>query len=118
MILSELAAPGDAWLVADAIHDRMRTSIVAGDLHVRVTVSIGLTIARPGERPEDVLHRADVALYRAKDGGRSRTEADVSEDGIDEFGGSIDDDATGNDPDLPQPRRAADSTARTVPHDL
>ena len=45
---------------------------------MRVSVSIGLTIARPGERPEDVLHRADIALYRAKDGGRSRTEADVS----------------------------------------
>jgi diguanylate cyclase (GGDEF)-like protein/PAS domain S-box-containing protein len=128
VILSELAAPSDAWLVADAIHDRMRTSIVVGDLHVRVTVSIGLTIARPGERPEDVLHRADVALYRAKDGGRSRTEADVSEDGLAEFGGSVDEDGAVTDPDLPEPRcapsstaphsSASHSTARTVPHDL
>ena len=117
-ILSELAAPGDAWLVADAIHDRMRTSIVVGDLHVRVSVSIGLTIARPGERPEDVLHRADIALYRAKDGGRSRTEADVSEDGLDEFGGSVDVDDTVSDAELPGPRRASDGRSPTVLHDL
>ena len=120
VILTELAAPGDAWLVADAIHDRMRPAVVVGDLHVRASVSIGLTVARPGERPEDVLHRADVALYRAKDGGRSRTEADVSEDGLDEFGGSADDPPPDHDVDVavPLPRTSPSCDAPTVPHDL
>ncbi|MBN8488836.1 MAG: diguanylate cyclase [Burkholderiales bacterium] len=34
------------------------------------TASIGLVHARPGERPEDVMARADLALYAAKRGGR------------------------------------------------
>lgn len=36
------------------------------------TASAGLVQARSGERPEDVMARADVALYLAKDGGRDR----------------------------------------------
>lgn len=36
------------------------------------TASAGLVQARAGERPEDVMARADVALYLAKDGGRDR----------------------------------------------
>jgi diguanylate cyclase (GGDEF)-like protein len=118
VILPNLAAPEDGWLVADAIHDRMRAAIVVGDVHVRASVSIGLTIARPGERPEDVLHRADVALYRAKDGGRSRTEADVSEGAIDEFGGVADEAARAPECGLPAPRSTSGRTAPTVPHDL
>lgn len=35
-----------------------------------VTVSIGLVRAREGETPEEVIERADVALYHAKDNGR------------------------------------------------
>ncbi len=36
------------------------------------TASAGLVRGRSGERPEDVMARADVALYLAKDGGRDR----------------------------------------------
>lgn len=36
------------------------------------TASAGLVRARAGERPEDVIARADVALYQAKDRGRDR----------------------------------------------
>lgn len=36
------------------------------------TCSFGLAQARPGERPEDVLRRADGALYQAKQLGRDR----------------------------------------------
>ena len=95
-------------------------AIVVGDVRVRASVSIGLTIARPGDRPEDVLHRADVALYRAKDAGRGRTEADVSEGGIDEFGAVHGGRSSDVAPDvgLPVPRRPSGRTAPTVPHDL
>ncbi|WP_158679798.1 GGDEF domain-containing protein [Deinococcus sp. NW-56] len=38
----------------------------------RVTVSCGLAQAWPGEAAQDVLRRADAAMYRAKDEGRAR----------------------------------------------
>ena len=41
---------------------------------VAVTMSAGVATLRPGETPENLLLRADVALYRAKDRGRNRIE--------------------------------------------
>lgn len=40
------------------------------------TFSAGLSVWAPGESPDEVLARADTAMYRAKDSGRARTEAD------------------------------------------
>jgi diguanylate cyclase len=40
---------------------------------VFVTFSAGVTAYRPGERIEDALERADVALYQAKRAGKNRT---------------------------------------------
>jgi two-component system, cell cycle response regulator len=43
-----------------------------------VTVSIGLAdFAGPGDNAEEMLKRADRAMYRAKHGGRNRVEADM-----------------------------------------
>jgi diguanylate cyclase len=39
---------------------------------VRVTASIGLTQFQPGDTPQSVFDRADLALYTAKNGGRNR----------------------------------------------
>ena len=111
VLLPSLAAAEDAWHVADAIHERLSTPVVVDGLRVRVSVSIGLTVARPGDRSEDVLHRADVALYRAKEAGRGRTEADVTE-GPEPLTGSGDGSAV-----LPAPRESFTGTAPTVQHD-
>lgn len=57
--------------------DRVRTSartqetLVAG-LALHVTVSIGLAISHAGESVEQILERADEALYQAKAAGRNR----------------------------------------------
>ena len=40
----------------------------------RVTVSVGVAIARPTDPMSAVIERADQALYRAKDRGRDRVE--------------------------------------------
>ncbi len=42
-----------------------------------VTISIGLTVAAPGEAVPAVLGRADGALYRSKSGGRNRLTTDI-----------------------------------------
>jgi len=39
------------------------------------TASFGVAASRPGESPEQLLARADAALYRAKENGRNRVEA-------------------------------------------
>jgi diguanylate cyclase (GGDEF)-like protein len=46
----------------------------AGSSQIRVTVSIGATMARADDTPQTLLKRADSLMYRAKAGGRNRVE--------------------------------------------
>lgn len=61
-----------AKVVADGVLRRIAAASVQSAVGpVSTTVSIGLTITRPGETDvEALVHRADVALYRAKRDGR------------------------------------------------
>ncbi|MFJ1892198.1 putative bifunctional diguanylate cyclase/phosphodiesterase [Streptomyces sp. NPDC088170] len=60
------------------IADRLRLTlsqpyrIGAGD--VRVAASIGVAFAEPGISPSDLMRNADLAMYRAKAGGKDRVE--------------------------------------------
>jgi diguanylate cyclase (GGDEF)-like protein len=72
-----------AHAVANALLDELRqdTTIRHGSDVVRLTASIGLTAIEAGSRltPEELLARADLALYNAKEAGRDRcAESDVS----------------------------------------
>jgi diguanylate cyclase (GGDEF)-like protein len=59
--------------VAERLCERMRLlAMVPEDPSYRQTVSVGLAEFRPGERVEDVIQRADRALYSAKSGGRDQ----------------------------------------------
>jgi diguanylate cyclase (GGDEF)-like protein len=57
-----------AWKIHNLVAEH--TFPAAGHL----TISLGVTEARPGDTPDDLLIRADTALYEAKDKGRSRVE--------------------------------------------
>jgi diguanylate cyclase (GGDEF)-like protein len=59
---------------AESLRQRIAATTVREGTHaVRVTTSIGITIARPGETDiPRLLGRADVALYQAKSEGRNR----------------------------------------------
>ena len=46
-----------------------------GGREVKITASFGLALPRPGESPQDMIQRADRALYRAKKHGRNRVES-------------------------------------------
>lgn len=50
------------------LHEPVTTD--AGAVHS--TLSIGITLALPGEDADEVMSRADAAMYRAKQGGRDR----------------------------------------------
>ncbi|WP_330240846.1 putative bifunctional diguanylate cyclase/phosphodiesterase [Streptomyces sp. NBC_00525] len=60
------------------IADRLRLTLSEpyriGDGEVRVTASIGVAFAEPGITPNDLMRNADLAMYRAKAGGKNRVQ--------------------------------------------
>lgn len=64
---------------AMAIAERIRAGVEALQIatpdghRVRPTISVGVAIARRGDTAQSVYHRADLALYEAKRGGRNCT---------------------------------------------
>lgn len=72
-LLPETAVEG-AVTVCEAMLSAVRKAQLAGTSGeaVSVTISIGLAVACPGETAEDVVRRADQALYQAKAQGKNR----------------------------------------------
>ncbi|WP_323013061.1 GGDEF domain-containing protein [Devosia sp.] len=69
-LLVPVPTPEAALALASALRERMATPLDASIPHT--TVSIGVTMAGPGDRLDSLLRRADKALYRAKRAGRNR----------------------------------------------
>jgi diguanylate cyclase (GGDEF)-like protein len=57
---------------ADALAERLRAAVAGAGRHVGVTASVGVAEVQPGDDVEDLLHRADAAMYRAKSAGGDR----------------------------------------------
>jgi two-component system, cell cycle response regulator len=66
----------EAAMVAERIRERIGStpfSVQRGTRSIDVTVSIGLAAIQAGdESAAEIMKRADVALYRAKNEGRNR----------------------------------------------
>ncbi|NBA96946.1 GGDEF domain-containing protein [Pseudomonas sp. R5(2019)] len=74
-----LLMPATAMIDGMRQVERLRLAVQACPFHfkgepVTITVSIGMTGFRVGERSELAFQRADQALYRAKDAGRNQVE--------------------------------------------
>ena len=76
------AGPDVALRVAERLRQAIADATVAEPSvpqGLKVTVSIGVAAARPGDSPEARMQRADAALYRAKQTGRNRVVVDEAE---------------------------------------
>jgi len=71
VILEGVAAADDASQVAERVLEALRQPVVLGTGHeVVATMSIGMALSQTGTSRDDLLHDADVAMYRAKELGR------------------------------------------------
>ncbi len=79
MLLGPMTAPV-ALRQAAALQEAVCTLRVPADVQVPITVSMGVTVALSHESIslEALIHRADLALYRAKQNGRNRIELAVA----------------------------------------
>jgi diguanylate cyclase (GGDEF)-like protein len=77
-ILLPSTASAEAERLAERLVAQVAASSVSyGDRLISMTVSVGLTVATPADRSiEQVIARADDALYRAKGSGRNRVVKD------------------------------------------
>ena len=74
VLLEDIATERDAIETAERIAAIFaRPFVLSGSEHF-VTTSIGIAIARGGERADELIRDADAAMYRAKDRGRARYE--------------------------------------------
>ena len=67
--LSDLAA---AIAMAETMVTTIEQPIHGDSFEAKVTASLGVTLARPGEQMDDLMARADRAMYQAKQSGRRR----------------------------------------------
>jgi PAS domain S-box-containing protein len=73
VLVSGVSQPEDAMRVAERIVQAFSDPFDVEGQAVFVTTSIGIALSASGyRRAEDMLRDADIALYRAKTGGRSR----------------------------------------------
>lgn len=71
-VLMEDVGIAEAREIAQRIQEAINLPITVNDHLLSIRASIGLAVAVPGEiQGEDALRNADVAMYRAKDNGKS-----------------------------------------------
>ena len=81
VILDAVRDASDAIGVAEKLLAAAREPVTVGEGQVCPRVSVGVTLAGPGDDPAKVLARADRALYEAKSAGRDRVVLGEAADG-------------------------------------
>jgi diguanylate cyclase (GGDEF)-like protein len=67
IVLPDIGSPANATAVAERIVSAMYEPILLGGRAIRPQGSVGVAVAGPGEAgPDDLLQRADLAMYAAK----------------------------------------------------
>jgi diguanylate cyclase (GGDEF)-like protein/PAS domain S-box-containing protein len=75
VVVNTFAGPEEATALAADLLDVLRAPMQIEGLEIVTSASIGVAVAgKDGEGLEDLIRRADIAMYRAKELGRSRWE--------------------------------------------
>ncbi len=74
LLLEELSGPAEAIAVAERLLIAVREPLRLGGERIRVSLSIGISLAGAASTSGELLAEADAALYRAKAAGRGRWE--------------------------------------------
>lgn len=72
VVLQGVRGLSDAVTIAEKLRRAVAEPIVTSAGSLSITLSIGVTMVRPGENPDEVISRADHAMYRAKQTGRNQ----------------------------------------------
>lgn len=75
VILTAVHSLDDATVVAEKIREAASVSIGLDRVRVSTTLSIGVTLVSPGEGVDELVARADKAMYDAKEQGRNQVVA-------------------------------------------
>jgi len=74
VLLEESVQVDEAEAVADRLREALERPFGIAERDVFATVSVGIALSTPGQdSPGDLVRNADVAMYRAKTGGRARS---------------------------------------------
>jgi diguanylate cyclase (GGDEF)-like protein/PAS domain S-box-containing protein len=74
ILLEDIASEVAATQTAERIAAVFARPFVLGTVEHFISASVGIALARGGERPDELVRDADTAMYRAKEGGRARYE--------------------------------------------
>ena len=75
ILVANATSVSDALHVAERLQDRLKAPFTVDDRSLEVSASIGIALSATGyDDPDEILHDADVAMYRAKSAGRGQTQ--------------------------------------------
>ncbi len=70
ILLDRMSSPGDATFVAGRISDALARPLIISGQPVVPQASMGIALVRSGTPPEELLRRADLAMYESKSRGK------------------------------------------------
>jgi diguanylate cyclase (GGDEF)-like protein len=79
VLVGDVTEAGAATQQAERLAEALEGPFDLGGIETRVTASFGVTVSSdPEVEPQELIRRADAAMYRAKQAGRNRIEASTS----------------------------------------
>ena len=79
VVVEDVKGEADAAAIAEKLLAALCEPLDAAGHSIAASASIGIAVCRASESPQDLMKRADRALYRAKRAGRARYHIDVLE---------------------------------------